>query len=35
MIGSNKDWPFDAKAVAKTRVWKINIETFHGKRSGL
>jgi len=29
-----KEWTFNPKAVAKTRVWKITIDTLHGKRSG-
>ncbi len=30
---SDKEWPFNPKAVAKTRVWKIDIHSLHGKRS--
>lgn len=30
---SGKDWTFDSGAVAKTRTWKITIESLTGKRS--
>jgi nitroimidazol reductase NimA-like FMN-containing flavoprotein (pyridoxamine 5'-phosphate oxidase superfamily) len=31
---TGKAWSFNPKAVEKTRVWKIDIESLHGKRSG-
>jgi len=30
---SGKEWDFDAKVLAKARVWKITIDTISGKRS--
>ncbi|MEJ2156277.1 MAG: pyridoxamine 5'-phosphate oxidase family protein [Desulfobacteraceae bacterium] len=30
---SHKEWSFNLKAVAKTRVWKIDIHSLQGKRS--
>ncbi len=31
---SDKAWIFDPKAVEKTRVWRIDLDSLHGKRSG-
>lgn len=31
---TGKEWPFNPKAVEKTRVWKIDIESLCGKCSG-
>ena len=30
---SDKDWTFDSEGVARTRVWRIRIDTVTGKRS--
>ncbi len=30
---SNRDWQYNQKAVAKTRIWKIDIDKVTGKRS--
>ena len=31
---SDKQWSYNPKAVAKTRVWKIDFESLDGKKSG-
>ena len=31
---ADREWTYNPKAAAKTRVWKIDLDSLHGKRSG-